>query len=90
MTLILTLAVVPCLVGLVLLCLRLNVLRRVVVVVTLAFVACATIALAVAPTPLGLADLPGETRSGLKGGRLAIEVVMGLYVLWWVCGPGIG
>ena len=81
MTLVLALILVPFAAGLVLLCLRPDSLRKLVVAgVTLA-VCCGALALARMPLPADLASLPVNLH-GLNLTLLFIEIAMGLYVVY--------
>jgi ech hydrogenase subunit A len=81
MTLILALVLVPLLTGLILLCLRAELPRRMVVVTVTAAVCVGSVALACLPAPMTLGELP-VSRHAINEGMLAIEALMGLYILW--------
>jgi len=79
--LVLTLILVPLVAGLVLLCLKPNLPRQIVVSgVTLA-VCCGSVALALLPTPLQLGDLPvGEHI--INQGMFLVEIAISLFILY--------
>jgi ech hydrogenase subunit A len=81
MTLVLALVLVPFLAGLVLLCLRAELPRRLVVVTVTAAVCAGSIALACLPAPLVLGELP-VSRHAINLGMMAVEALMGLYILY--------
>ncbi len=81
MTLVLTLVLAPFLAGLVLLWLRAELPRRIVVVSVTAAVCVGSIALACQPAPMDLAELP-VSRHLLHLCMMAAEALMGLYVLY--------
>jgi ech hydrogenase subunit A len=81
MTLVLALVLVPLLAGLVLLCLRAELPRRITVVTVTAAVCAGSIALACQPAPMVLGELP-VSRHGIHLGMMAAEALMGLYILW--------
>jgi ech hydrogenase subunit A len=72
---------VPFLCGLVLLCLRAELPRRLVVAAVTVAVCAGSIALACMGSPLDLAALP-VSRHGIHLGMMVIEALMGLYVLY--------
>ena len=79
--LVLTLILVPLIAGLVLLCLRPNLPRKILVSgVTLA-VCCGSVALALQPTPLHLGDLPAS-QHGINLGMFLVEIAMSLFILY--------
>jgi ech hydrogenase subunit A len=81
MTLILALVLVPFLAGLVLLCLRAELPRRIVVVSVTAAVCVGSLALACLPAPVVLGELP-MSRHAIHLGMMAVEALMGLYILY--------
>jgi ech hydrogenase subunit A len=81
MTLVLSLVLVPFLAGLVLFCLRAEWPRRFVVVTVTAAVCVGSVALACLPAPVALGELP-VSRHGIHLGMMAVEVLMGLYILY--------
>lgn len=81
MTLVLSLIILPFLAGLVLLCLRDSLPRRIVVVTVTASVCAGSIALACLPAPMVLGELP-VSRHGIDLGMMIIEALMGLYILY--------
>jgi ech hydrogenase subunit A len=79
--LVLTLILVPLAAGLVLLCLKPDLPRKILVSgVTLA-VCCGSVALALLPTPLNLGDLP-LNQHGINLGMLLVEIAMSLFILY--------
>ena len=79
--LVLTLILVPLAAGLVLLCLKPDLPRKILVSgVTLA-VCCGSVALALLPTPLNLGDLPWS-QHGINLGMLLVEMAMSLFILY--------
>jgi ech hydrogenase subunit A len=80
MTLVLALVLVPLLAGLVLLCLRADLPRRLVVVAVTGAVCVGCVALACLPA-LNLGELP-VSRHAVNLGMMAVEAVMGLYILY--------
>jgi ech hydrogenase subunit A len=79
--LVLTLILVPLAAGLVLLCLKPDLPRKILVSgVTLA-VCCGSVALALLPTPLNLGDLP-LNQHGINLGMLLVEMAMSLFILY--------
>ena len=81
MTLVLGLVLIPFLAGLVLLCLRADLPRRVVVVGVTVAVCAGSIALACVAAPVNLEGLP-VSRHGIHLGMIVIEALMGLYVVY--------
>jgi ech hydrogenase subunit A len=79
--LVLTLILVPLVAGLVLLCLKPNLPRQIVVSgVTLA-VCCGSVALALLPTPLQLGDLPAGEHI-INQGMFLVEIAISLFILY--------
>jgi ech hydrogenase subunit A len=79
--LVLTLILVPLAAGLVLLCLRPDLPRKILVSgVTLA-ICCGSVALALLPTPLNLGELPWS-QHGINLGMLLVEIAMSLFILY--------
>src|ERR1035437_9367143 len=79
--LVLTLILVPLAAGLMLLCLKPDLPRKILVSgVTLA-VCCGSVALALLPTPLNLGDLP-LNQHGINLGMLLVEIAMSLFILY--------
>jgi ech hydrogenase subunit A len=79
--LVLTLILVPLAAGLVLLCLKPDLPRKILVSgVTLA-VCCGSVALALLPTPLNLGELP-LNQHGINLGMLLVEMAMSLFILY--------
>jgi ech hydrogenase subunit A len=79
--LVLTLILVPLAAGLVLLCLKPDLPRKILVSgVTLA-VCCGSVALALLPAPLNLGDLP-LSQHGINLGMLLVEIAMSLFILY--------
>jgi ech hydrogenase subunit A len=79
--LVLTLILVPLVAGLMLLCLKPDLPRKILVSgVTLA-VCCGSVALALLPTPLNLGDLP-LNQHGINLGMLLVEIAMSLFILY--------
>src|ERR1035441_1308349 len=79
--LVLTLILVPLAAGLVLLCLKPDLPRKILVSgVTLA-VCCGSVALALLPTPLNLGDLP-LNQHGINLGMLLVDIAMSLFILY--------
>jgi len=79
--LVLTLILVPLTAGLMLLCLKPDLPRKILVSgVTLA-VCCGSVALALLPTPLNLGDLP-LNQHGINLGMLLVEIAMSLFILY--------
>jgi len=79
--LVLTLILVPLAAGLMLLCLKPDLPRKILVSgVTLA-VCCGSVALALLPTPLNLGDLP-LNQHGINLGMLLVEMAMSLFILY--------
>jgi ech hydrogenase subunit A len=81
MTLVLALVLVPLLAGLVLLCLRAELPRRIVVATVTTAVCVGSIALACLPAPVALAELP-VSRHGINLVMMVVEALMGLYILY--------
>ena len=81
MTLVLALVLVPLLTGLILFCLRAELPRRMVVVTVTVAVCVGSVALACLPAPMVLGELP-VSRHAINEGMLALEGLMGLYILW--------
>jgi hypothetical protein len=79
--LILTLILVPLAAGLMLLCLRPDLPRKILVAgVTLA-VCCGTVTLATLPTPIDLSGLPLNLHR-INLGMLLVEIGMGIYIIY--------
>jgi ech hydrogenase subunit A len=80
-TLILTLILLPLITGLVVLGLRPELLRRILVCGVLLAVCYGSVALALMPTPLKLGDLPVSQHS-INLGMLLVEIAMSLFILY--------
>jgi ech hydrogenase subunit A len=79
--LVLTLILVPLAAGLVLLCLKPDLPRKILVSVVTLAVCCGSVALALLPTPLNLGDLP-LNQHGINLGMLLVEIAMSLFILY--------
>ena len=79
--LVLTLILVPLVAGLVLLCLRSDLLHKILVSIVTLAVCCGSVALALLPTPLNLRDLP-LSQHGINLGLLLVEIAMSLFILY--------
>jgi ech hydrogenase subunit A len=81
MTLVLALILVPFAAGLILLCLRPDAPRKVVVWATILAVGCGTVALSLAPTPVDLTHLPVNVH-WVNLAMLIVELAMSLFILY--------
>ena len=79
--LVLTLILVPLAAGLVLLCLKPDLPRKILVSGVTVAVCCGSVALARLPTPLDLGDLP-VSQHGINLGMLLVEIAMSLFILY--------
>jgi ech hydrogenase subunit A len=79
--LVLTLILVPLVAGLLLLCLKPDLPRKILVSIVTLAVCCGSVALARLPMPLNLGELPWS-RHGINLGMLLVEIVMGLYIIY--------
>jgi ech hydrogenase subunit A len=79
--LVLTLILVPLAAGLLLLCLKPDLPRKVLVSVVTLAVCCGSVALARLPTPLNLGELPWS-QHGINLGMLLVEMVMSLFIIF--------
>jgi ech hydrogenase subunit A len=80
-TLILTLILLPLATGLVLLGLKPNLPRQILVGAVVLAVCCGSVALALLPTPFKLGDLP-VSQHGINLGMLLVEIAMSLFILY--------
>jgi ech hydrogenase subunit A len=80
-TLILTLILGPLTAGLVLLGLKPNLLRQILVSVVVLAVCCGSVALALLPSPLNLGELPWS-QHGINLGMLLVEMAMSLFIIY--------
>jgi ech hydrogenase subunit A len=80
-TLILTLILGPLTAGLVLLGLKPNLLRQILVSVVVLAVCCGSVALALLPSPLNLGELPWS-QHGINLGMLLVEMAMSLFIIF--------
>jgi ech hydrogenase subunit A len=78
--LVLTLILVPLAAGLLLLCLKPDLPRKVLVSVVTLAVCCGSVALALLPTPLNLGELPWS-QHGINLGMLLVEIAMSLFII---------
>ena len=81
MTLVLTLILVPLAAGLLLLGLKSNLPRQILVSIVVLAVCCGSVALALLPTPLKLGELPWS-QHGINLGMLLVEMAMSLFILY--------
>ena len=81
MTLILTLILLPLLTGLVLLGLKPNLPRQILVSAVVLAVCCGSVVLALLPTPLKLGDLPAS-QHGIDQALFLVEIAMSLFILY--------
>jgi len=79
--LVLTLILVPLAAGLLLLCLKPDLPRKVLVSVVTLAVCCGSVALARLPTPLNLGELPWS-QHGINLGMLLVEMAMSLFIIF--------
>jgi ech hydrogenase subunit A len=79
--LVLTLILVPLAAGLLLLCLKPDLPRKILVSVVTLAVCCGSVALARLPTPLNLGELPWS-QHGINLGMLLVEMAMSLFIIF--------
>jgi ech hydrogenase subunit A len=75
------LILVPLVAGLLLLCLKPDLPRKILVSVVTLAVCCGSVALALLPTPLNLGELP-LSQHGINLGMLLVEIAMSLFIIY--------